>query len=154
MVAGDALFFATAPNINDLRRSLGSDSLFDKCDAMKKIVAQMCKGIDMHVLFPDVVKNIHAPSIEMRKLVYLFVVQYAEQCPHEALLSVSAFQKDLTDTSMHVRSLALRMLSGIRIPAIQPVVMVAIRRCAEDHAVLVRKTAALALLQMHSVNHA
>lgn len=53
---------------------------------------------------------------------------------------------------MHVRSLALRMLSGIRIPTIQPVVMVAIRRCADDHAALVRKTAALSLLQIHSVN--
>jgi AP-3 complex subunit beta len=151
LVAGDAQFFSVAPKVDDLRRSLNSESLHDKRDAMKRIVAQMCKGGDMRHFFTDVVKNIHVPSIELRKLIYLFIVYYSENCPDETLLSISAFQKDLVDPSMHVRALALRMLAALRIPAIQPVVMVAVRKCADDFAPVVRKTAALALVQMHSV---
>ncbi|KPA81609.1 putative adaptin [Leptomonas pyrrhocoris] len=151
LVAGDAQFFSVAPKVDDLRRSLNSEALHDKRDAMKRIVAQMCKGSDMRHFFTDVVKNIHVPSIELRKLIYLFIVYYAEDCPDETLLSISAFQKDLVDPSMHVRALALRMLAALRIPAIQPVVMVAVRKCADDFAPVVRKTAALALVQMHSV---
>ncbi|KAG5489692.1 hypothetical protein GH5_00572 [Leishmania sp. Ghana 2012 LV757] len=151
LVAGDAQFFSVAPRVDDLRRSLSSESLHDKRDGMKRIVAQMCKGSDMRHFFPDVVKNIHVPSIELRKLIYVFIVHYAEDCPNETLLSISAFQKDLLDPSMHVRALALRMLASLRILAIQPVVMVAVRKCASDTAPVVRKTAALALLQMHTV---
>lgn len=151
LVAGDAQFFSVAPRVDDLRRSLSSESLHDKRDGMKRIIAQMCKGGDMRHFFPDVVKNIHVPSIELRKLIYVFIVYYAEDCPNETLLSISAFQKDLLDPSMHVRALALRMLASLRILAIQPVVMVAVRKCAEDMAPLVRKTAALALVQMHTV---
>ncbi|KPI84836.1 putative adaptin [Leptomonas seymouri] len=151
LIAGDAQFFSVAPKVDDLRRSLNSEALHDKRDAMKRIVAQMCKGSDMRHFFTDVVKNIHVPSIELRKLIYLFIVYYAEDCPDETLLSISAFQKDLVDPSMHVRALALRMLAALHIPAIQPVVMVAVRKCAEDFAPVVRKTAALALVQMRSV---
>ncbi|KAG5464375.1 hypothetical protein LSCM1_00558 [Leishmania martiniquensis] len=150
LVAGDAQFFSVAPRVDDLRRSLSSESIHDKRDGMKRIVAQMCKGSDMRHFFPDVVKNIHVPSIELRKLIYVFIVHYAEDCPNETLLSISAFQKDLLDPSMHVRALALRMLASLRILAIQPVVMVAVRKCAMDTAPVVRKTAALALVQMHT----
>ncbi|CAJ1013028.1 putative Adaptin N terminal region/non-SMC mitotic condensation complex subunit 1 [Leishmania naiffi] len=151
LVAGDAQFFSVAPRVDDLRRSLSSESLHDKRDGMKRIVAQMCKGSDMRHFFPDVVKNIHVPYIELRKLIYVFIVYYAEDCPNETLLSISAFQKDLLDPSMHVRALALRMLASLRIHAIHPVVLVAVRKCASDMAPLVRKTAALALVQMHTV---
>ncbi|KAG5490681.1 hypothetical protein JKF63_00803 [Porcisia hertigi] len=151
LVAGDAQFFSVAPRVDDLRRSLNSESLHDKRDGMKRIVAQMCKGSDMRYFFPDVVKNIHVPSIELRKLIYIFIVYYADDCPNETLLSISAFQKDLLDPSMHVRALALRMLASLRILAIHPVVMVAVKKCASDVAPVVRKTAALALVQMHTI---
>lgn len=151
LVAGDAQFFSVAPKVSDIRRSLDSDALLDKRDAMKRIIAQLCKGSDMRHFFPDVVKNIHAPSIELRKLIYLFVVYYADECPNEALLSISAFQRDLIDTSMHVRALALRMLCSLRIPAIHPVVLMAVKKCSNDIAPVVRKTAAIGLMQMHDV---
>lgn len=151
LVSGDALFFSVAPKIDDLRYGLASESTFDKIDAMKRIVAQVCRGADMSMMFPDVVKNIHVPSPDLRKLIYLFVVHYAEACPNVALLSIAAFQKDLVAPSVHVRSLALRMLSSIHIPAIHPVVMVAVKKCSTDAAPIVRKTAAIALVQVSAV---
>ncbi|SCU72811.1 AP-3 complex subunit beta [Trypanosoma equiperdum] len=152
LVSGDAQFFAVQPKPEDLRRHLNSDCIHEKSVAMKRIIAQMCKGYDMSTFFADVVKNIHSPSVELRKLIYFFVTHYAEERPNEALLSISAFQKDLMDHSMHVRSLALRMLSAMRIPAIHTLVMVAVQKCALDTEPLVRKTAAISLAQVYAVN--
>ncbi|EPY24579.1 AP-3 complex subunit beta, partial [Angomonas deanei] len=152
LVSGDSQFFATIPKADETRRALSSESIYEKRDAMKRIIAQMCKGNNMKYLFPDVVKNIYEPSIELRKLVYFFVVHYAEDCPDEALLAISAFQKDLVHSSMHVRSLALRMLSSLRIPSIYPVVMVAVQKCSQDITAHVRKTAAIALTQLYALS--
>ncbi|EKF29053.1 beta-adaptin 3, putative,AP-3 adapter complex beta subunit, putative [Trypanosoma cruzi marinkellei] len=152
LISGDAQFFSVQPKLEDLRHHLDSDSLQEKRSAMKRIIAQMCKGNDMSNLFADVVKNIHTSSIELRKLIYLYITHYAEDRPNEALLSISAFQKDLMDPSMHVRSLALRMLSTIRIPAIQPLVLLAVTKSASDSEPLVRKTAAISLAQMHAIS--
>ena len=47
----------------------------------------------MSKFFPDVVKNVVATSFEVRKLVYIYLVRYAEQEPDLALLSINTFQK-------------------------------------------------------------
>lgn len=151
LVSGDAQFFSAQPKLDQIRKDLDSDSIQEKKDAMKRVIAQICKGNDMSIIFADVVKNILIQSIELRKLIYYYIVHYAEDRPNEALLAISAFQKDLVDPSMHVRSLALRMLSSIRIAAIHPVVMVAVKKCATDMSPIVRKTAAISLSQIHSV---
>ena len=57
-------------------------------------VAQLIsKGKDVSVFFPDVVKNVVCKHHEVRKLVYIFLVRYAEQEPDIALLSINTFQK-------------------------------------------------------------
>ena len=152
LVSGDAQFFSVQPKIDQIRKQLDSDSLSDKKEGMKRLIAQICKGNHMSAMFPDVVKTILVPSIELRKLVYYFIVHYAEDRPNEALLSISAFQKDLVDTSMHVRSLALRILGAIRITSISPVVMIAVKKGANDMMAIVRKAAAVGLAKAHSVN--
>lgn len=51
------------------------------------------KGRDVSSFFPDVVKNVVATNLEVRKLVYIFLLRYAEQEPDLALLSINSFQK-------------------------------------------------------------
>ena len=152
LMSGDAQFFASVASPEQIREQLADDSISTKKEGMKRIMAGLCKGQNMAALFPDVVKNIHVNSIELRKLVYYYIVHYAEERPNESLLSISAFQKDLMDSSMHVRSLALRMLSSIRIPAIHSVVMIAIKKCSTDPSAIVRKTAAISLAQAHRMS--
>lgn len=149
--SGDARLFVTAPLDTELRNGLASSSPYTVLTAMKRVIAQMCKGVDMHQLFPDVVKVIHSPVHELRALVYCYVVQYAAACPSEALLTISAFQKDLTDESEMIRATAMRMLGSIPIPAIQGVVMVALVKCSTDISPVVRKAAAIAVHQVISI---
>ena len=109
----------------------------------------MSKGKDAISLFSSVVKLVSTKSFELRRLVYLYLLRYAEREPELALLSVNSFQKDLSDDSHLIRSMALWVLSGIRIKVICSIVLMAIQKCSSDVSVYVRKAAALAVLKCY-----
>ncbi len=103
------------------------------------------KGRNVSEYFAQVVKNVAASNIEVRKLVYIYLLRYAEAEPDLALLSINTFQRDLADSSPLIRAMALRVLSGIRVPTIAGLVVVAIKKCAADTSPYVRKAAALSI---------
>ncbi|KAL3523830.1 hypothetical protein ACH5RR_016664 [Cinchona calisaya] len=129
------------------------DSKFDseKCEALKRLLALIAQGFDVSNFFPQVVKNVASQSIEVKKLVYLYLLHYAEKRPNEALLSINYFQKDLGDTNPLVRAWALRTMAGIRLHVIAQLVLVAVSKCARDPSVYVRKCAANALPKLHDL---
>lgn len=55
----------------------------------------IAKGRDASGLFPSVVKNVVSKNIEVKKLVYVYLVRYAEEQQDLALLSISTFQRAL-----------------------------------------------------------
>ncbi|EEF29234.1 conserved hypothetical protein [Ricinus communis] len=130
------------------------DSKFDseKCEALKRLLALIAQGFDVSNFFPQVVKNVASQSLEVKKLVYLYLLHYAEKRPNEALLSINSFQKDLGDTNPLVRAWALRTMAGIRLHVIAPLVLVALGKCARDPSVYVRKCAANALPKLHDLH--
>ncbi|KAF3433695.1 hypothetical protein FNV43_RR24798 [Rhamnella rubrinervis] len=129
------------------------DSKFDseKCEALKRLLALIAQGFDVSNFFPQVVKNVATQSLEVKKLVYLYLLHYAEKRPNEALLSINCFQKDLGDTNPLVRAWALRTMAGIRLHVIAPIVLVAVQKCARDPSVYVRKCAANALPKLYDL---
>jgi AP-3 complex subunit beta len=66
-----------------------------------------------------------SPDMEVKKLVYVYLVRYAEEEPDIALLSINSFQKDLKDPSQFIRASALRVMSSIRVDVIVPLIMLA-----------------------------
>jgi AP-3 complex subunit beta len=108
-------------------------------------VQLISKGRNVSEYFAQVVKNVASQNFEIRKLVYIYLLRYAEQEPDLALLSINTFQKDLTDPSPLIRAMALRVLSGIKVPMIGSLVVLAIKKCAADMSPYVRKGAALAI---------
>ena len=105
----------------------------------------MSKGRNVSEHFAQVVKLVASTNLEIRKLVYIYLLRYAEQEPDLALLSINTFQKDLADNSPVIRAMALRVLSGIKVPMIGNIVVLAIKKCAGDMSPYVRKAAALAI---------
>lgn len=95
--------------------------------------------------FSNIVKNVASPNIEIKKLVYAYLVQHAEEAPDTALLSINTIQKSLSDSNPHTRSLALRTMSSIRVPVISQIVALAIKRGVGDMSPYVRRAAALAI---------
>jgi len=95
--------------------------------------------------FSAVVKNIASPNLEIKKLVYAFLVRHAEAAPDTALLSINTIQKSLSDSNPHLRALALRTMSSIRVPVISQIVALGIKRGTADMSPYVRRAAAQAI---------
>lgn len=102
--------------------------------------------------FSSVVKNVANPNIEVKKLVYIYLLHHAESEPDLALLSINAIQKSLTDQNPQVRAMALRTMSGIRVPVINQIVSLAIKRGCGDMSPHVRKAAALAIPKCYNLD--
>ncbi|XP_008579845.1 PREDICTED: AP-3 complex subunit beta-1 isoform X2 [Galeopterus variegatus] len=123
-----------------------------KLDAMKRIVGMIAKGKNASELFPAVVKNVASKNIEIKKLVYVYLVRYAEEQQDLALLSISTFQRALKDPNQLIRASALRVLSSIRVPIIVPIMMLAIKEASADLSPYVRKNAAHAIQKLYSLD--
>lgn len=57
-------------------------------------------GKDVSALFPDVVNCMQTDNLELKKLVYLYLMNYAKSQPDMAIMAVNTFVKVSTvDTS-------------------------------------------------------
>lgn len=151
-IAGDAHFFEESMNLDRIRKlldnKLGVAGHSEKLEAMKALLASISKGEDVSPFFADVVKNVIVASVEVKKLVYMYLVHYADanaQCRELALLSINSFQKDLADPNQLIRALALRVMTSIRVRDIVQIQLIAIRKCAADSSAYVRKCATNAI---------
>ncbi|XP_023678826.1 AP-3 complex subunit beta-1 isoform X2 [Paramormyrops kingsleyae] len=149
---GSGLFSSDFKKNDDLKEMLESNKESLKLEAMKRIVGLMSRGRNASDLFPAVVKNVANKNIELKKLVYVYLVRYAEEQQDLALLSISTFQRGLKDPNQLIRASALRVLSSIRVPIIVPIMMLAIKEAAADLSPYVRKTAAHAIQKLYSLD--
>ncbi|XP_060791705.1 AP-3 complex subunit beta-1 isoform X2 [Neoarius graeffei] len=146
------LFTSDFKKNEDLKEMLESSKESHKLEAMKRVVALIARGKNASELFPAVVKNVASKNLELKKLVYVYLVRYAEEQQDLALLSISTFQRALKDPNQLIRASALRVLSSIRVPIIVPIMMLAIKEAASDLSPYVRKTAAHAIQKLYSLD--
>ncbi|XP_028305085.1 AP-3 complex subunit beta-2 isoform X4 [Gouania willdenowi] len=149
---GGGIFHTQPLRHDDLKEMLDSNKDALKLEAMKRIVAMIARGKNASDLFPAVVKNVACKNIEVKKLVYVYLVRYAEEQQDLALLSISTFQRGLKDPNQLIRASALRVLSSIRVTIIVPIMMLAIKEAASDMSPYVRKTAAHAIPKLYSLD--
>lgn len=53
----------------------------------------MTIGKDVSSLFPDVLKNMQTEDLELKKLIYLYLMNYAKTQPELVILAVNTFVK-------------------------------------------------------------
>jgi AP-1 complex subunit beta-1 len=113
----DSKFFNTRGkgDNHELRKELRSPNRDKKRDAVKKVIANMTVGKDVSGLFTDVINCIQTDSLELKKLVYLYVINYAKTQPDLILLVVNTFVKDANDPSPLIRALAIRTMGCVRV---------------------------------------
>jgi AP-1 complex subunit beta-1 len=92
----------------------------------------MTVGKDVSGLFPEMVQCMQTTNLELKKLVYLYLINYAKSKPELAILavntfikvlpvafvnifSISTFEQDSQDTNPLVRALAVRTMGCIRV---------------------------------------
>ncbi|KAH7370378.1 adaptin N terminal region-domain-containing protein [Rhexocercosporidium sp. MPI-PUGE-AT-0058] len=128
-----------------IKRLLDSRNEREVLDGLRKVISMMYRSLPTLPFFSSVVKNVASPNIEIKKLVYIYLLAHAESEPDLALLSINTIQKSLSDQSPAIRALALKTMSGIRVPVISQIVSLAIKKGLGDMSPHVRKAAALAV---------
>ncbi|CAH8390792.1 unnamed protein product [Eruca vesicaria subsp. sativa] len=64
-------------------------------DAVKKVIAAMTVGKDVSSLFTHVLNCMQTENLELKKLVYLYLINYAKSQPDLAFLVVNTFVKTI-----------------------------------------------------------
>lgn len=135
-----------------LKALLESRSDRDIIDGLRRVIGMIYQNKPALPYFSAVVKNVANPNLEVKKLVYIYLLHYAESDPDLALLSVNAIQKSLADQNPQVRAMALRTMAGMRVPVISQIVSLAIKRGVGDMSPIVRKAAALAIPKCYALD--
>ncbi|NXE70475.1 AP1B1 protein, partial [Calcarius ornatus] len=103
-------------------------------------------------LFPDVVNCMQTDNLELKKLVYLYLMNYAKSQPDMAIMAVNTFVKDCEDPNPLIRALAVRTMGCIRVDKITEYLCEPLRKCLKDEDPYVRKTAAVCVAKLHDIN--
>ncbi len=80
-------------------------------------------------LFADVVNCMQTDNLELKKLVYLYLMNYAKTQPDLAILAVNTFSKDCEDSNPLIRALAVRTMGCIRVDKITEYLCEPLRKC-------------------------
>ncbi|KAF9885690.1 hypothetical protein FE257_012672 [Aspergillus nanangensis] len=151
---GDAKLFARG-KVAELRQELNSGGKKDKNYsakkiALKKIVANMTmSNNDMVALFPDVIGCMNLPSLEIKKMCFLFLVNYSRIKPEIALKALPILVDDMEDSNPLVRALALRTISYVHVREFVEATFQPVKRLMGDMDPYVRKTAAFCVAKLY-----
>ncbi|GLA39688.1 hypothetical protein AnigIFM63309_007287 [Aspergillus niger] len=141
--------------VAELRQELNSGGKKDKNHsakkiALKKIVANMTmSNNDMVALFPDVIGCMNLPSLEIKKMCFLFLVNYSRAKPEVALKALPFLIDDMEDSNPLVRALALRTISYIHVREFVEATVQPVKRLMSDMDPYVRKTAAFCVAKLY-----
>ncbi|KAJ5149963.1 AP complex subunit beta [Penicillium atrosanguineum] len=141
--------------VAELRQELNSGGKKDKNYsakkiALKKIVANMTmSNNDMVALFPDVIDCMNLPSLEIKKMCFLFLVNYSRMKPEVAMKALSILVDDMADDNPLVRALALRTISYVHVREFVEATFQPLKRLMQDSDPYVRKTAAFCVAKLY-----
>jgi AP-1 complex subunit beta-1 len=91
-------------------------------------------------------------DMELKKLVYLYLINYAKTQPDLAIMAVNTFVKDSQDPNPLIRALAVRTMGCIRVDRITEYLCDPLQKCLKDEDPYVRKTAAVCVAKLHDIN--
>lgn len=136
----------------ELKSGLVSQYKHERKDAIQRVIQAMTIGKDVSALFPEVLKNIATYDLEQKKLVYLYLMNYAKSNPELCILAVNTFVQDTEDPNPLVRALAIRTMGCVRVARMVDYMEVPLRRTLEDDNPYVRKTAAICVAKLYDLN--
>ena len=136
----------------ELKDELASMDRLRRKEAVKKTIAAMTVGKDVSPLFPCVVNCAQTADLELKKLVYLYLINYAKSQPDLAIMAVNTFVKDSADPNPMVRALAVRTMGCIRVDRISEYLCDPLAAALKDADPYVRKTAAACVAKLHDIS--
>ncbi|MCJ1322389.1 beta-adaptin [Xylographa vitiligo] len=136
----------------ELRAGLVSQYAYERKEAIQKTIMSMTLGKDVSALFPDVLKNLATGDLDQKKLVYLYLMNYAKSHPDLCILAVNTFVQDAEDPNPLIRALAIRTMGCIRVDKMVDYMEEPLRKTLRDESPYVRKTAAICVAKLFDLS--
>jgi vesicle coat complex subunit len=112
----------------------------------------MTLGKDLSQLFQDVIKCLEYQDLDIKKLVYLYVINYSRTKPDDAIMSINLFRKDAANKANPIiRALAVRTMSSLRVPKLNEYLVEPLKNALNDEDPYVRKTAVLSVPKIYEI---
>ena len=148
----DSVYFNSKnTEIVQLEQELESMKVPQQKEAMKEIIAGMTIGKDVSRLFPHVVNCMRTNDLELKKLIYLYIINYAKVKPSESILAVNSFLLDANDVeSPIIRALAIRTMGCIRVEEIVSYLCETLKNGLNDSDAYVKKTSCICVAKLYS----
>ncbi|KAJ5075402.1 ap-1 complex subunit beta-1 [Anaeramoeba ignava] len=121
-------------------------------EGVKRVVKLMTLGKDVSRLFTDVLGCMHTEDIELKKLVYIYLMKYSKFKPEQSILVVNTFVTDTQDPNPLIRALAIRSMGCIQVEEVNEYMCQPLRACLKDKDPYVRKTAVIAVVKLFENN--
>ena len=113
----------------------------------------MTVGKDVSQLFMPVLQCVETDNLALKKLVYLYIINYAKTQPELAVLAVNTFRKDSQEkVNPLIRALAVRTLGCIGIEEVIDYLIEPLKNSMNDEDPYVRKTAALCVSKIYDIS--
>jgi len=117
---------------------------------LRKIIDAMTRGKDVSSLFTDIVKNSMTTDMELKKLIYLYIINYAKSHPDLAILAINTLRKDARDKmNPFLRALAVRTMGCIKVPQITEYFIEPLKYALNDEDSYVRKTEVICISKLY-----
>ena len=146
-------FKAQRDELTILRNELNNIKVDIRKRAVKKVIAAMTVGKDVSSLFTQVLKCVETDDLELKKLVYLYIINYSKAQPDLTLMAINTFRKDSTEkVNPLIRSLAVRTMGCIGIEEMLEYLLGPLVDAMNDEDAYVRKTAAMCVAKVYEIN--
>lgn len=127
----------------------GTKWIVRKKAVLKRIIANATMGNDMSSLFPHVVDCMDIDDLEVKKIVYLYLLNYGMAKAESLHQCIPRFLADASNTDPVIRALALRTMSYLLTPSMAKAILDPIRKSMFDKNPNVRKTAAMCVAKLY-----
>ena len=138
--------------LEELRQELSSKSNEKKAEAIRKIIGYMNVGRDVSSLFFPVTRCLELGSLEIKKLVYLYIIHYSRTRPGDSIMVIASFVKDAKDRSSAViRALAVRTMGCLRVFELCQYLIDPLSKALEDKDAYVKKNAVMCVPKVYEL---
>lgn len=94
----------------------------------------------------------YTKDIISKKMIYFYLINYAENNPHLALMAINSFKKDCEDKDVKIKGLALRSLCSLKFEGVFDYVKDHVLTMLNDNDPYVRNIAINGCLKLHYLN--
>ena len=137
--------------LNKLQSKLDSDDHMQRESAVKHVISLMRSGEDVKMLFSSMLSCVRTSDLSLKKLIYLYLVNYAETVPEEAIMAVNTFIQDSNDLNPLIRALAVKTMCRIRLQNVAEYMITPLKKALKDNDPYVRKTAAFGIVKLYEI---